>query len=307
MSSTEPVATRLADYAPPAFLIDEVDLDFELGEGRTLVRARLAARRNPAAEAVADLVLDGRGLDTRAVRVDGESVSGNRVEMADEKLTVRDVPDAFVLETEVAIRPGANKSLEGLYASSGNLCTQCEAEGFRKITWFLDRPDVMARYRTRIVADLWRYPVMLSNGNDVERALWTTAAVTWCPGWVFRDEATTAPPVRRRPARRGGAGAAARARVRRRRCRWHRWRRGRCGDAARLHWHACRAGRGYTDAGRAGHRPARRVRGPNARRVLFRRLVCERLTGLLRRVGAGISHTVPILPDGSVGHGEAMA
>ena len=169
MISTEPVATRLADYAPPAFLIDEVDLDFELGEGRTLVRARLAVRRNPAAEAVADLVLDGRGLDTRAVRVDGESVSGNRVEMADETLTVRDVPDAFVLETEVAIRPGANKSLEGLYASSGNLCTQCEAEGFRKITWFLDRPDVMARYRTRIVADPRRYPVMLSNGNDVER------------------------------------------------------------------------------------------------------------------------------------------
>ena len=169
MSFTEPAATRLADYAPPAFLIDEVDLDFELGEGRTLVRARLAVRRIPAAEAVADLVLDGRGLDTRAVRVDGESVSGNRVEMADETLTVRDVPDAFVLETEVAIRPGANKSLEGLYASSGNLCTQCEAEGFRKITWFLDRPDVMARYRTRIVADPRRYPVMLSNGNDVER------------------------------------------------------------------------------------------------------------------------------------------
>ena len=169
MSSVEPAATRLADYAPPPFLIDEVDLDFDLGEGRTLVRARLAVRRNPAAEAVADLVLDGRGLDTRAVRVDGESVSGNRVEMADEILTVRDVPDAFVLETEVAIRPGANKSLEGLYASSGNLCTQCEAEGFRKITWFLDRPDVMARYRTRIVADPRRYPVMLSNGNDVER------------------------------------------------------------------------------------------------------------------------------------------
>ena len=74
-----------------------------------------------------------------------------------------------MLDTEVAIGPGANKSLEGLYASSGNLCTQCEAEGFRKITWFLDRPDVMARYRTRIVADPRRFPVMLSNGNDVDR------------------------------------------------------------------------------------------------------------------------------------------
>ena len=171
MSSVEPAATRLADYASPPFLIDEVDLDFELGEGRTLVRARLEIRRNPAAEAAADLILDGRGLDTRAVRVDGEAISGNRVEIAGETLTVRDAPGAFVLETEVAIRPGANKSLEGLYASSGNLCTQCEAEGFRKITWFLDRPDVMARYRTRIVADPRRYPVMLSNGNDVERGV----------------------------------------------------------------------------------------------------------------------------------------
>ena len=169
MNSAEPAATRLADYAPPPFLVDDVDLDFELDARRTLVRARLRLRRNPAAAPAADLVLDGHGLDTRAVRVDGEAVSGNRVEIAAQTLTVRDVPDAFVLDTEVAIRPGANKSLEGLYASSGNLCTQCEAQGFRKITWFPDRPDVMARYRTRIVADPRRYPVMLSNGNDVER------------------------------------------------------------------------------------------------------------------------------------------
>ena len=103
------------------------------------------------------------------MRIDGEAVSGNRIETAAETLTIRDAPDAFVLDTEVIVRPGENKSLEGLYASSGNLCTQCEAEGFRKITWFPDRPDVMARYRTRIVADPRRFPVMLSNGNDVER------------------------------------------------------------------------------------------------------------------------------------------
>ena len=223
--AAEPAATRLADHAPPPFLVDAVDLDFELGEERTLVRAKLKMRRNPAAVAAAsapaaasgsattpaptaapgsattpasaatpgstatpastavpasadsaptapppaDPVLDGRGLDTRSVRIDGEAVSGNRIEIADETLTIRDAPDAFVLETEVAIRPGENKSLEGLYASSGNLCTQCEAEGFRKITWFPDRPDVMARYRTRIVADPRCFPVMLSNGNDVER------------------------------------------------------------------------------------------------------------------------------------------
>ena len=237
IDAAEPAATRLADYAPPPFLVDEVDLDFELGEERTLVRAKLKVRRNPAAVAAAsaptaapgsattpapaaapgsvatpapaaipasapvpapaatvaaatsassaapasaatpastapppaDLVLDGRGLDTRSVRIDGEPVSGNRIEVAAETLTIRDAPDAFVLETEVAVRPGENKSLEGLYASSGNLCTQCEAEGFRKITWFPDRPDVMARYRTRIAGDPGRFPVMLSNGNAVER------------------------------------------------------------------------------------------------------------------------------------------
>ena len=167
--AAEPAVTRLADYTPSPFFVDQVDLDFDLDAARTVVRARLEVRRNPDAPPAADLVLAGHGLDTLAVRVDGEAVSGNRLEIADETLTVRDAPDAFVLETEVAVRPGANKSLEGLYASSGNLCTQCEAEGFRKITWFLDRPDVMARYRTRIVADPRRYPVMLSNGNDVER------------------------------------------------------------------------------------------------------------------------------------------
>ena len=170
MTASEPAAVRLADYAPPPFLVDAVDLDFELDRERTLVRAKLAIRRNPSVPRTADLVLDGRGLETGAVRIDGEALSGNRVEIAAETLTVRDAPDAFTLDTEVAIRPGANTSLEGLYASSGNLCTQCEAEGFRKITWFPDRPDVMARYRVRIVADPERYPVLLSNGNDVERS-----------------------------------------------------------------------------------------------------------------------------------------
>jgi len=168
-ATTEPAVTRLADYAPPPFLVDEVDLEFELDEARTLVRAKLRVRRNPDASPEADLILDGEGLETGAVGIDGVVVSGNRVEIAEETLTIRDAPDRFVLDTEVAVRPGANKSLEGLYTSSGNLCTQCEAEGFRKITWFPDRPDVMARYRVRITGDPERYPVMLSNGNDVER------------------------------------------------------------------------------------------------------------------------------------------
>ena len=169
MTEPVPAATRLADYSPPPFLIDEVNLSFELDAERTLVSARLTVRRNPDVPPAADLVLDGHGLETTGVRVDGEAASGNRVEITAQTLTIRDVPDSFVLDTEVAIHPGANKSLEGLYASSGNLCTQCEAEGFRRITWFLDRPDVLARYRTRITADAKRYPVLLSNGNAVER------------------------------------------------------------------------------------------------------------------------------------------
>ena len=169
MNAANPAYTWLKDYAVPPFLVDEVDLGFELDEEQTLVRATLKIRRNPAAAPAADLILDGGDLDTRAVRIDGETVSGNRIEIAAGTLTIRDAPDAFVLDTEVRIRPGENKALSGLYTSSGNLCTQCESQGFRKITWFPDRPDVMARYRTRIIADPERYPVMLSNGNDVDR------------------------------------------------------------------------------------------------------------------------------------------
>ena len=96
MNFAKPAATRLEDYALPPFLVDEVDLDFELDEARTLVRAKLKVRRNPAAAPAADLVLDGRGLDTHAVRIDGEPVAGNRVEIAPETLTVRDAPDALL-------------------------------------------------------------------------------------------------------------------------------------------------------------------------------------------------------------------
>jgi aminopeptidase N len=170
MREAAPRTIRLEDYAPPDFLIDAVELDFDLAEDVTRVRARLTLRRNPERPASAPLVLDGQGLELLRVAIDGEALAPGRYQADEEHLTVADVPDAFTLETEVRIRPGENTALEGLYVSGPVLCTQCEAEGFRRITYYLDRPDVMARFTTTLTADRARYPVLLSNGNAVERA-----------------------------------------------------------------------------------------------------------------------------------------
>jgi len=116
----------------------------------------------------APLVLVGEELVTEEVRLDGRVLEPGEYTALSEELSIPTVPDTFVLETRVAIEPQNNTQLSGLYKSGGNFCTQCEAEGFRRITWFLDRPDVMARYSVRIEADRAGYPVLLSNGNRVE-------------------------------------------------------------------------------------------------------------------------------------------
>ncbi|MCP5152271.1 MAG: aminopeptidase N [Chromatiales bacterium] len=181
MPSSAPAAIRLEDYTAPAYLVDEVELRFELDPKSTVVRTRLAMRRNPQHPAGADCILDGRELRTEGVWLDGEAVGEQRVTIEPERLVLRDPPERFELSTVVRIAPADNTSLEGLYTSHGNFCTQCEAEGFRKITWYPDRPDVMARYRTTIVGDPDRYPVMLSNGNPVSRETLADGrvAVTW--------------------------------------------------------------------------------------------------------------------------------
>ena len=164
--TTTPRAIHRADYAPPPFLIDTVDLDVDLGQVATTVVARLSLRRNPAAATrPGDLVLDGKKMELVSVLLDGKPASH---EVAPETLTVRGVPDAFVLDITTRLRPQDNTELTGLYKSRDLFCTQCEAEGFRRITYFLDRPDVMARYTTRIVADRALAPVLLSNGNLVD-------------------------------------------------------------------------------------------------------------------------------------------
>jgi aminopeptidase N len=164
-----PGTIRRADYTPPPFLIETVDLDVELGKETTEVRARLAVRRNPAAVAKPlDLVLDGKKMELVSVRLDGEPANH---ELTAETLTVRGVPESFSLDITTRLRPQENTELTGLYKSRDLFCTQCEAEGFRRITYFLDRPDVMARYTTRIVADRALAPVLLSNGNLVDSGI----------------------------------------------------------------------------------------------------------------------------------------
>ncbi len=168
MTPHQPI--RLDAYRVPAFLIDTVDLVFELGEEKTAVKARIALRRNPAsAEHDAPLKLDGKEIELVSLALNGETLGRNSFQLDGESLVLHAPPDEFVLDIETRIEPQNNTVLSGLYKSGGNFCTQCEPEGFRRITYFIDRPDVMARFTTTILADKARYPVLLSNGNPVDR------------------------------------------------------------------------------------------------------------------------------------------
>jgi aminopeptidase N len=163
-----PRAIRLQDYRPPAFVVDAVRLYVDLRERGTRVRAELDLRRNPAPGAAEGaLRLDGERLALRSVTLDGRALAPAEYAVDEESLTVHAVPDACTLATEVEIAPEDNTALEGLYTSGSMYCTQCEAEGFRRITYYPDRPDVMARFTTTVVADKARCPVLLSNGNPV--------------------------------------------------------------------------------------------------------------------------------------------
>lgn len=160
----------LKDYQVPDFLIDNTDLHFQLGEAATLVKSSLSIRRNPDSNKPdAALVLQGCDLELRRLLIDGKALDSGDYYIEDETLTIPDVPDAFELLCVTCIYPQNNKSLEGLYRSHKMYCTQCEAEGFRKITYYMDRPDVMSSFTTTIVADKQAYPVLLSNGNELDR------------------------------------------------------------------------------------------------------------------------------------------
>ena len=158
MTTEQPKTIRLADYRAPLYRIDTVTLEFDLGEETTRVKSRLGM----SGAGGRALVLDGEDLKLISLALDGHALGAGDYSLDDTSLTIPSPPAAFTLDIEIEIRPRDNSKLDGLYVSNGVFCTQCEAEGFRRITYFLDRPDVMAVYTTIIRG---RHPVMLSNGN----------------------------------------------------------------------------------------------------------------------------------------------
>jgi len=160
---TAPKINYLKDYKPSVFTIDSVFLDVDIFEDKTIISADLKISRRSQGSC---LELSGENMKLLELKLDGKILEPNRFQLSNEKLVILDLAsDAYLVQTKVEIDPKNNKALEGLYQSGQQYCTQCEPEGFRKITYFIDRPDVMARYRTKISADKSRYPYLLSNGN----------------------------------------------------------------------------------------------------------------------------------------------
>ncbi|MGB5957289.1 aminopeptidase N [Pseudomonas sp.] len=168
MRTEQPQVIYLKDYQAPEYLIDETHLTFELFEDHTLVHAQLVMRRNPARGAgLPPLELDGQQLELLRASLDDQQLQPGDYQLDADSLTVQPKAERFTLDTSVKIHPESNTALEGLYKSGKMFCTQCEAEGFRKITYYLDRPDVMSTFTTTVIAEQHRYPVLLSNGNPI--------------------------------------------------------------------------------------------------------------------------------------------
>jgi aminopeptidase N len=169
MRTEQPKMIYLKDYQAPEYLIDETLLTFELFDDHSLVHAQLVMRRNPARGAgLPPLVLDGQLLELLSVKLADVDLTSSDYELTPDSLTVQPASETFTLDTSVKIHPETNTALEGLYKSSGMFCTQCEAEGFRKITYYLDRPDVMSTFTTTVIASKQDFPILLSNGNPIE-------------------------------------------------------------------------------------------------------------------------------------------
>jgi aminopeptidase N len=167
MRADTPLAIHRKDYSVPNFLIDTVEMGFDLDPAATYVATRLTMRRNPAG-AKAVIELHGEDVELLQLRMNGKLLNKRSYRLQQGVLQIADAPDEVVLEIATLICPEKNTSFMGLYVSNGNFFTQCEAEGFRKITYFPDRPDVMAKYTVMLRADKSKYPVLLSNGNLIE-------------------------------------------------------------------------------------------------------------------------------------------
>lgn len=166
--TTEPQATYLKDYQVPVFLIDEVELDFDLNDDHTIVKSAIRVRRNRlSANKQKTFILHGKELTLISVAVNGKQLTTDQYEVTKSSLLISDVPDNFTIEIVTKIYPQKNTTLSGLYRSGNTYCTQCEAEGFRRITYFLDQPDILSRYTTKISADAKQFPILLSNGNPI--------------------------------------------------------------------------------------------------------------------------------------------
>ncbi|MDP3978113.1 MAG: aminopeptidase N [Pseudomonas sp.] len=185
MRTEQPKMIYLKDYQAPDYLIDETHLTFELFEDHTLVHAQLVMRRNPAAGAgLPVLVLDGQQLELLSLSLDGQELSPADYQLSASHLSLQPKSASFVIDSSVRIHPESNTALEGLYKSGSMFCTQCEAEGFRKITYYLDRPDVMSKFTTTVSAEQHSYPVLLSNGNPIASGPEETASGNSVRHWA---------------------------------------------------------------------------------------------------------------------------
>ncbi|HIF18843.1 MAG TPA: aminopeptidase N [Cycloclasticus sp.] len=169
MSDTQQKTIYLKDYTVPEFLISHTTLHFNLSADDTVVRSKLSIQRNPACKkASPNLTLMGEDLELISIAIDGQELSSEDYTLNEQTLTITQSADEFILEISNRINPVSNTALSGLYESKKMLCTQCEAEGFRRITWYLDRPDVMSVFDVTMEADINLYPVLLSNGNRAD-------------------------------------------------------------------------------------------------------------------------------------------
>src|SRR5690606_12319824 len=162
------ITIYLADYKPSHYVIDEIFLDVDIFEEHTSITSTLKMRENPESKEKTPVILTGENMELLELKLNGKALNKDEFQVTDSSLTFSTDEKTFEVVIKVRIDPASNKALEGFYKSGDQFCTQCEPEGFRKITYFLDRPDVMCKYTTRMIADKTKYPYLLSNGNRID-------------------------------------------------------------------------------------------------------------------------------------------